>query len=92
MSAHGEWIDLTDLPNAIPGADTLTAGGGVAFDALGNRALDDWLADIERQTISQALAACHGVQAHAAKKLGITERSLWHRIKKLGIQINRVVS
>ena len=27
------------------------------------------------------------VQAHAAKKLGISERSLWHRIKKLGIQI-----
>jgi two-component system NtrC family response regulator len=32
------------------------------------------------------------VQAHAAKKLGVTERSLWHRIKKLGIQINRVVT
>jgi two-component system NtrC family response regulator len=32
------------------------------------------------------------VQARAAKHLGISERSLWHRIKKLNIQINRVVN
>jgi hypothetical protein len=31
------------------------------------------------------------VQAHAAKKPGISARSLWHRIKKLNIQINRVI-
>ena len=27
------------------------------------------------------------VQARAAKVLGISERSLWYRIKKLGIQV-----
>jgi molybdenum-dependent DNA-binding transcriptional regulator ModE len=28
----------------------------------------------------------------AAKRLGISERSLWHRIKKLNIQISRVMA
>ena len=41
--------------------------------------------------ILEALAQTRGVQSHAARKLGISERSLWHRIKKLGIQINRIV-
>jgi transcriptional regulator with GAF, ATPase, and Fis domain len=27
------------------------------------------------------------VQARAAKILGISERSLWYRVKKLGIQV-----
>ena len=64
----------------------------VALERWSGGNLDNWLADVERQAISQALAACHGVQAHAAKKLGISERSLWHRIKKLGIQISRIVT
>ena len=42
--------------------------------------------------ILEALSQCKGVQARAAKRLGISERSLWHRIKKLNIQINRVIN
>jgi two-component system NtrC family response regulator len=38
------------------------------------------------------LAQTNGVQAQAAKILGIAERSLWHRVKKLGIQIGRTVA
>ncbi|MGH7299170.1 MAG: helix-turn-helix domain-containing protein [Candidatus Rokuibacteriota bacterium] len=34
-----------------------------------------------------ALSQTQGVQARAAKVLGISERSLWYRIKKLGIQV-----
>ncbi len=92
LSAHGEWIDAADLPNAIAGAGTRGGSAGLALEIPGDHDLDTWLADIERRAIQQALAQTGGVQAHAAKKLGITERSLWHRIKKLGIQINRVVS
>jgi DNA-binding NtrC family response regulator len=91
LSAHGEWIDVADLPNAVLGAAVPAANAGAALEAPGERNLDDWLAEVERQAISQALAQTHGVQAHAARKLGISERSLWHRIKKLGIQISRVV-
>lgn len=38
--------------------------------------LDDWLAGVERQSILEALAKSGGVQAHAAKFLGVSERSL----------------
>jgi two-component system response regulator AtoC len=53
--------------------------------------LDGWLEEKERQAILQALAQCDGVQVQAAKQLGISERSLWHRIKKLNIRPDRVV-
>jgi DNA-binding NtrC family response regulator len=91
LSCRGKLIDTPDLP------DTIRAGAGAAeraltLDQLGTQNFDDWLAEVERNAIQQALAQCHGVQAQAARRLGITERSLWHRIKKLGIQINRVVN
>jgi transcriptional regulator with GAF, ATPase, and Fis domain len=49
--------------------------------------LDEALEDWERRMILDALSQTHGVQARAAKVLGISERSLWYRIKKLGIQV-----
>ncbi len=92
LSCRGEMIDVSDLPSTLQ--STASAGDPIAAagEQLGAHSLDDWLADVERRAILRALADCHGVQAHAARQLGITERSLWHRIKKLGIQINRVVN
>ena len=49
--------------------------------------LDEALEDWERRAILDALQKAHGVQARAAKILGITERSLWYRVKKLKIQV-----
>jgi two-component system, NtrC family, response regulator AtoC len=37
-----------------------------------------------------ALKRTGGVQVRAAELLGISERSLWHRIKKLRINVSRV--
>jgi two-component system response regulator HydG len=48
-----------------------------------DKALEEW----ERRMILDALSQTQGVQARAAKVLGISERSLWYRIKKLGIQV-----
>ena len=42
---------------------------------------------MERTLIEAALARTNGVQAQAARILGIKERSLWHRIKKLEIDV-----
>jgi transcriptional regulator with PAS, ATPase and Fis domain len=47
--------------------------------------LDELLAAQERECIVAALQQAGGVQARAAKVLGISERSLWYRLKKLGI-------
>ena len=52
------------------------------------RSLDDTLEIIERKLILGALQRTGGVQTRAARLLGITERSLWHRIKKLGIDVD----
>jgi two-component system response regulator AtoC len=49
--------------------------------------LDDALEDWERRAILDALKKSDGVQARAAKLLGISERSLWYRVKKLRIQV-----
>jgi len=56
---------------------------------MGSSDLDAWLEGVERRAILQALDQSQGVQAQAARRLGISERSLWHRIKKLKIQVNK---
>lgn len=89
LSCRTDVIDVCDLPPAL---QVVAASPSAAVQHPGDRQLDDWLADVERRAILQALAECDSVQAHAARKLGVSERSLWHRIKKLGIQINRVVN
>jgi len=50
------------------------------------RSLDETIDDVERQMILAALGRAGGVQVRAARLLGITEQSLWYRIKKHGIQ------
>jgi len=52
--------------------------------------LDDTLADVEKQIIIGMLQDTNGVQSKAAKLLGISERSLWHRVKKLKIDVGRI--
>ena len=47
--------------------------------------LDDLLAEKEREAIVAALQQTDGIQTKAAKLLGISERSLWYRVKKLRI-------
>jgi two-component system NtrC family response regulator len=49
--------------------------------------LDLHLEKLERALICKALEETQGVQNKAAELLGISERSMWHRIKKLSINI-----
>jgi DNA-binding NtrC family response regulator len=73
------------LPPAVQrGAKTVSAtdNAPVVTGSL-DEALEEW----ERRAILDALQKAHGVQARAAKILGITERSLWYRVKKLKIQV-----
>jgi DNA-binding NtrC family response regulator len=62
-----------------------TAGGPFAMPP--GASLDDILAEGERRLILDALQKVSGIQARAAKLLGISERSLWYRVKKLRIQV-----
>ncbi len=87
LTTRGTIIDLADLPQAV----TRPEPGGAAPVPLraADLPLDAWLEEMEREAILAALRQCGGIQVEAARRLGISERSLWHRIKKLAIQINR---
>ena len=89
LSCRGSEIGPQDLPEAVRGSAAQRQGSSCAPDRDEDQDLDSWLAEVERRAILRALERNAGIQAHAAKHLGITERSLWHRIKKLNIQINR---
>ncbi|HEV8440489.1 MAG TPA: sigma-54 dependent transcriptional regulator [Methylomirabilota bacterium] len=80
------------MPEHLPPAIQRDGGSGVAqpgspFMLPGGVSLDEVLADGERRLILEALSKASGVQARAAKILGISERSLWYRVKKLKIQV-----
>ncbi|MDA8364352.1 MAG: sigma-54 dependent transcriptional regulator [Gammaproteobacteria bacterium] len=92
LSCRGSEIGPQDLPEAVRGSAAQGQGSSCAPDRAEDQDLDSWLAEVERRAILRALERNAGIQAHAAKHLGITERSLWHRIKKLNIQINRKFS
>ena len=82
--ARATTIDVPDLPRYLfgdaSGAEPVTK---VPVD------LDGELARLERGFIVEALEQAEGVQVRAAQALGVSERSLWHRVKKLGIRIGK---
>jgi DNA-binding NtrC family response regulator len=79
-------INPDHLPPAIQRAAQARPAAAESAPVL-TGSLDEALEDWERRMILDALSQTQGVQARAAKVLGISERSLWYRIKKLGIQV-----
>ena len=57
--------------------------------SIENTNLDQRLASLEEAFIITALDQAGGVQAKAAELLGIKPRSLWHRVKKYGINVEQ---
>jgi two-component system NtrC family response regulator len=86
--ARGDLIDLADLPPYL----FQPTGVGAAAERE-NRLPTDIAAELEateRRWIIEALRRAGGVQVKAAAMLGITDRGLWHRIRKLDIRVERV--
>ncbi len=69
---------------ALHAAENFTSITG----SVGN--LDQHLQAVEKAMIIAALQESDGIQANAARRLGIKERSLWHRIRKYGIDVNTI--
>ena len=82
--ARATTIDVPDLPRYLFG----DAGGAEPATKVPVD-LDGELARLERGFIVEALERAEGVQVRAAQALGVSERSLWHRVKKLGIRIGK---
>jgi two-component system response regulator AtoC len=92
LTCHGNKIDVDDLPEKVHERRIRPAATSVNLGDISQTGLDEWLQNTERKLIVQALDECGGVQVNAARLLGISERSLWHRLKKLNIQVNKKVA
>jgi two-component system response regulator PilR (NtrC family) len=80
--AEGSSIDVGDL--YLPSAGRMP---GAAADASAEgRPLEDYLGDVEKRAILRALDDTHWNRTAAAKRLGMTLRSLRYRLSKLGIE------
>jgi two-component system NtrC family response regulator/two-component system response regulator AtoC len=78
-------LDEDDLPPGDEGSDDSDPSyPRGASDDGGSRS--DLLADVERQHIQRVLAASEGNKTLAAKRLGLSLRSLYRRLEKLGIK------
>jgi two-component system, NtrC family, response regulator AtoC len=86
-----ESIQLEDLPEKIRYLPPSTQNGSEESPALSDEGLDEWLQETEKKILLQALEESNGIQADAARRLKINERSLWHRLKKYNIQVNKKV-
>ena len=88
----GELITLTSLPQPIrPAGIGLAAGvASQQWESPGTVALDEKIAQLERAFVIEALSRTGGVQAQAARLLGITERSMWHLVKKHKIEVEKI--
>jgi two-component system response regulator AtoC len=91
LTCSGNTVAVGDLPEKVNGRSNRPDVATPALEELDEQGLDAWLQEAERRLITAALNECQGVQAQAARRLGISERSLWHRLKKLDIQIERSI-
>jgi two-component system response regulator AtoC len=85
----GDTLALSSFPQPIRPPET-PAGTTARWDNLQNLTLDEKVAHLERAFVVDALARTGGVQAAAARLLGVTERSVWHLVKKHRIDVARL--
>lgn len=90
--ADGEVITLSSLPQPIrPAGVGLVAGvASQQWEQPGTVSLDEKIAQLERAFVIEALSRTGGVQAAAARLLGVTERSIWHLVKKHRIEVEKI--
>ena len=87
--AENGTIEVAQLPAKIVGAfDQNQKKTSLKIGA--NLSLDERLREIEKSLIIDALNKTGGIQVRATELLGINQRSLWHRIKKHGIDVKSI--
>jgi len=86
VMATGPKVTLRDLPMAVRQAATAKLPGGVsATEAFGEKTSPLDLHETEKKLIAQALAATNGNVTAAAKKLGISRRTLHRKINEMNL-------
>src|SRR5712671_217745 len=86
VMATGKQITLRDLPMAVRQAATAKLPGGVSpIEAFGEKTSPLDLHETERRFVAQALASTNGNVTAAAKKLGISRRTLHRKINEMNL-------
>ncbi len=81
-------VEPEHLSPALSGLLAIPSPTGVIVESgEENLDLDFRLQELEKGILMEALKRSGGVQAQAARFLGIKERSLWHRVKKYDIDV-----
>jgi len=88
--AENGYIEPAQLPGKITAAFNSSSPMDLKLPV--NIPLDERLREIEKSMILEALRKTGGVQVRATELLGINQRSLWHRIKKLNIDVKGIKS
>ena len=86
--AENGYIEPAQLPAKITGLFNNSETNKISLPV--NLPLDERLNEIEKSMIIEALRKTGGVQVRATELLGINQRSLWHRIKKHGIDVKSI--
>ena len=86
----GETLALASLPPPIRPANTPGPAASRRWEGLEGLPLDEKVAQLERAFVIDALTRADGVQAAAARLLGVSERSVWHLVKKHRIEVARI--
>jgi DNA-binding NtrC family response regulator len=76
-------IGVKELPTEVQLPTVLQQAERSAAPRTGVQSLDD----VERNTILQALAECHGNKKKAAELLGIQRPTLYNKIKRYAIEL-----
>src|SRR6266508_4125720 len=85
VMATGPKIALRDLPMALRQAARTKLPDGISAQAFGEKTSPLDLHETERKLIAQALAATNGNVTAAAKKLGISRRTLHRKINEMNL-------
>jgi DNA-binding NtrC family response regulator len=77
--ARGRTIDLEHLPTEVTGAAAAADGGETT------RPLAQAVREFERDYLVRVLHMCGGVRVRAAQLLGISRKTLWTKLRELGL-------
>jgi two-component system response regulator AtoC len=80
--------DSVMQPEAFEGGERVAGGGsgaGKLPPGLPPKTLKDAVTEAERQVIEAALAAAGGNRGRAAELLGVSQRNLFYKLRKLGL-------
>ncbi len=91
LLSTGPEITLVPLPEEEPVARPIEEGPELPSELPPGRTLQDVLEEVERKLIVDALRQEKGVQARAARRLGISRSNLNYRIQRLSLELKEVV-